>query len=81
MREVMRTQLVVLPADATVEDLRHTLVREPPQRGQHLYPVVDGERRVRGVVTRKELRKLTQSRAHGRFARRRGPRTRGGASR
>jgi CBS domain-containing protein len=63
VREVMRTKLVVLPADATVEELRHTLVREPAQRGQHLYPVVDGERRVRGVVTRKELRDLTESRA------------------
>jgi chloride channel protein, CIC family len=63
VREVMRTQLVVLPADATVEDLRHTLVRETPQRGQQLFPVLDGERRVRGVVTRKELHKLTQSRA------------------
>jgi CBS domain-containing protein len=63
VREVMRTKLVVLSADATVEELRHTLVREPAQRGQHLYPVVDIERRVRGVVTRKELRELTESRA------------------
>ncbi len=65
VREVMRTQLVVFPADATVEDLRHTLVREAPQRGQQLFPVLDGERRVRGVVTRKELHNLTQSRATG----------------
>jgi chloride channel protein, CIC family len=63
VREVMRTQLVVFPAGATVEDLRHTLVREAPQRGQQLFPVLDGESRVRGVVTRKELHKLTQSRA------------------
>ena len=32
-------------------------------RGQHLYPVVDGERRVSGVITRKQLRALTQSAA------------------
>jgi CBS domain-containing protein len=63
VREVMRTKLVALPADASVEELRHTLVREPAQRGQHLYPVVDRERRVRGVVTRKELRALTESSA------------------
>ena len=63
MREVMRTKLVALPADATVEELRHTLVREPAQRGQHLYPVVDGERRVKGVVTRKQLRELMESSA------------------
>ena len=61
VREVMRTKLVVLPAGATVEDLRHTLVREPAQRGQHLYPVVDDERRVKGVITRKQLLALTES--------------------
>jgi chloride channel protein, CIC family len=61
VREVMRTKLVVLPADASVEELRHTLIREPAQRGQHLYPVVDAEGRVTGVVTRKELRELTDS--------------------
>ena len=63
VREVMRTKLVVFPADATVEQLRHTVLREPAQRGQHLYPVVDGERRVSGVITRKQLRALTQSSA------------------
>ena len=57
----MRTKLVALPAGATVNDLRDTLVREPAQRGQHLYPVVDYERRVKGVITRKQLRELTES--------------------
>ena len=61
VREVMRTKLVALPADATVEELRHTIVREPVQRGQHLFPVVDAERHVSGVITRKQLRALTQS--------------------
>ena len=63
VREVMRTKLVVLPADATVEQLRRTILREPAHRGQHLYPVVDGERLVSGVITRKQLRALTQSSA------------------
>ncbi len=61
VREVMRTKLVALPAGANVNDLRDTLVREPAQRGQHLYPVVDDERRVKGVITRKQLRELTES--------------------
>jgi CIC family chloride channel protein len=65
VREVMRTKLVAFPAEATVEDLRHTLVREPSQRGQHLYPVVDSERHVKGVITRKQLRALVESRAAG----------------
>jgi CIC family chloride channel protein len=66
VREVMRTNLVVLPAGATVNELRDTLIREPPaQRGQHLYPVVDSERRIRGVITRKQLRELTESAVSG----------------
>ena len=61
VREVMRTKLVALPAEASVSDLRKTLVREPAQRGQHLYPVVDGDRHIKGVITRKQLRELTES--------------------
>lgn len=61
VREVMRTNVVALPAEATVEELRGALVREPAQRGQHLYPVVDSARRVKGVVTRKQLRELVDS--------------------
>ncbi len=65
VREVMRTKLVALPAEATLAELRQTLVREPAQRGQHLYPVVDDARHVRGVVTRKQLRELMESSAGG----------------
>ena len=61
VREVMRTKLVALPADATIEELRHTALREPAHRGQHLYPVVDSEGRVSGVITRKQLGVLTHS--------------------
>jgi CIC family chloride channel protein len=61
VREVMRTKLVALPAGATLADLRDTLIREPAQRGQHLYPVVDDDRRLKGVITRKQLRELTSS--------------------
>jgi H+/Cl- antiporter ClcA/CBS domain-containing protein len=59
VREAMRTKVAALPAEATIENLRHILVRAPAERGQHLYPVVDREKRVKGVVTRKQLRKLT----------------------
>jgi CBS domain-containing protein len=61
VREVMRTQLVVLPGGASMEELRKAAVRQPAHRGQHLYPVVDGARRLRGVVTRRDLRALTES--------------------
>jgi H+/Cl- antiporter ClcA/predicted transcriptional regulator len=65
VREAMRTKLVALPAGATVEDVRKTLIREPAQRGQHLYPVVDNERRIQGVITRKELRGIAESAVSG----------------
>jgi H+/Cl- antiporter ClcA/predicted transcriptional regulator len=65
VREVMRTKLVALPADATIEELRRKVLREPAQRGQHLFPVVDDDGRVNGVITRKQLRALTQSAGPG----------------
>jgi chloride channel protein, CIC family len=65
VREVMRTQVVALPADAAVETLRDALIREPAQRGQHLYPVIDGEGQLKGVITRKQLRELAGTAAEG----------------
>lgn len=64
VREVMRTNVAVLPAEATIEDLRHTFVRHPIGRGQHLFPVVDPEKHVKGVVTRSQLRELMDSPSH-----------------
>jgi CBS domain-containing protein len=61
VREVMRTKVVALPSNATVGDIRSMLLREPQQRGQHLFPVVDDDRHLRGVITRKQLRAMTQS--------------------
>jgi H+/Cl- antiporter ClcA/CBS domain-containing protein len=60
VREVMRTKVVALPGSATVGDIRNVVLREPAQRGQHLFPVVDEDLRVRGVITRKQLRAVTQ---------------------
>jgi len=59
----MRTKMVAFPADATIEDLRHTLVRQPAHRGQHLYPVVDTQRRIKGGVTRKQIHELMETAA------------------
>jgi len=81
VREAMRTKLVALPAEATIDDLRHVLIRAPAQRGQHLYPVVDREKRVKGVVTRKQLRKIDRMAGGGSVSCRRAERTRRGLSR
>jgi CBS domain-containing protein len=61
VREVMRTRLVAFPANATRDDLRTILLRQPVERGQHLYPVVDTFRKVKGVITRRQLREIIDS--------------------
>ena len=61
VREVMRTKIVAFPTGITLEKVRLMLLREPAERGQHLFPVIDDEGRVKGVITRKKLRSLTES--------------------
>jgi CIC family chloride channel protein len=58
VREVMRTNVVVLPGQATVEQSRE-LIR-PSQRihGQHIFPIVDEAKRLLGVISRNHLLKL-----------------------
>ena len=58
VREVMRTKVAVLPAQATVEELRPIVLHRQTGHGQHLYPVVDADRRLIGVVTRRQLREI-----------------------
>ncbi len=61
VREVMRTKIAVLPAAATVTELRHIVLRQPSGPGQHLYPVLDDEQKLKGVVTRRQLGELIDS--------------------
>ncbi len=58
VREVMRTNVVVLPADATLEQARDFIRSSDRQKGQHLFPVVGAENTLLGVVTRNHLLKL-----------------------
>jgi H+/Cl- antiporter ClcA/CBS domain-containing protein len=55
VREVMRTRLIAFDGSGTVGEARSLLKDGHPSRGQHLYPVIDAERRLGGVVTRKDL--------------------------
>lgn len=50
----MRTSLVVLPSEASVQELSHSL-RSKNSRGQRLYPVLDGKGKLAGVLTRGDL--------------------------
>jgi CBS domain-containing protein len=64
VREVMRSKLVALPADGSLDDL-HGLHATHAPRGQHLYPVVDGGQTLRGVITRKRVGELLASSSRG----------------
>ena len=58
VREVMRTSVAALAADAPHEILRRTLRGEAPRGKQRLYPVIRDDRQLVGVVTRGDLRAL-----------------------
>jgi len=56
VREVLRTAVVALPADTTAADARSvTTASTRERRRQHLFPVVDGQDTLVGVVTRHAL--------------------------
>jgi H+/Cl- antiporter ClcA len=58
VREVMRPDVVALPADAPVSSLADALHDERSPRRQKLYPVVDAERKLIGVVPHRQLGEL-----------------------
>lgn len=60
VREVMRSNIVAIPADVSVADLATALHSGQSRRRQALYPVVDGERNLMGVATRHDLQQLVQ---------------------
>src|SRR5438270_3649127 len=51
VREVMRTNVVVLPANATLDESREMIHSSRRPHGQHVFPVVDDENRLLGVVS------------------------------
>jgi H+/Cl- antiporter ClcA len=58
VEDVMRTNVTAFPANATLLELEHAL-GHGCGRGQRLYPVINEDRRLAGVVTRGAVRKLT----------------------
>jgi len=58
VREVMRTKLVVFPASQTLRELAASFRIDHSAKGQYLYPVVDRDRHLIGVLTRKDVHAL-----------------------
>jgi CBS domain-containing protein len=64
VREVMRTNIAAIPAQVTRQELAQSLNDDHLiGNGQHLYPIVDGDRRLRGVATRRELQRFAAGEA------------------
>jgi CBS domain-containing protein len=55
VREVMRTRLVAFEGTGTIAEARSTVKDGHSTGGQHLYPVIEADRRLSGVITRKDL--------------------------
>jgi CBS domain-containing protein len=58
VREVMRTKVVALPADATLEQARELMRPTHKEHGQHIFPLVENNNHLVGVVSRNHLLKL-----------------------
>jgi CBS domain-containing protein len=61
VREVMRTNVAVLPIDVRLRELADSLKDGHRDRGQRLYPVVDSDDELAGVVAASELELALQS--------------------
>src|SRR5580765_2322317 len=56
-REVMRTTVVALPADTPIHALDGSIA--DAERIQRLYPVVEADKSLKGVIARSDIRRLT----------------------
>jgi len=65
VEDVMRTNITALPAEATLAELKQALGHNHVGRGQRLYPVIDGDNGVLGVVTRGDLQKMENELGNG----------------
>jgi CBS domain-containing protein len=55
VREVMRTRLIAFKGSGTLNEAQSMVKNGHSTHGQHLYPVIDTDRRLSGVITRKDL--------------------------
>jgi len=62
VREVMRTNVVVLPHDGTLAQTHEMFLSADNPKGQHLFPVLGPDKKMVGVVTRNQLDRLYRQR-------------------
>jgi chloride channel protein, CIC family len=65
VREVMRSNIIAFDVNTRCEDISPSLNLDHERRGQLLYPLVDKDRLLKGVVTRNDLHQIRQSGCSG----------------
>ncbi len=58
VREVMRTNIALLPGNMTIAESRELVRPSKRVHGQHVFPVVDSTKHILGVISRNHLLKL-----------------------
>ncbi|HYX53729.1 MAG TPA: chloride channel protein [Candidatus Limnocylindrales bacterium] len=61
VEDVMRTSISALPAESTLAEVRQAVDHSENGRGQRVYPVIDQDRNLVGVITRGDLTKIVAS--------------------
>jgi CIC family chloride channel protein len=65
VEDVMRTNITALPAESTIAELETALAHNDNPRGQRVYPVIDGNQHLLGVMTRSDLLNALEAQRNG----------------
>ena len=65
VEDVMRTNITALPAESTIAELEAALAHNDNPRGQRVYPVIDGDQQLLGVMTRYDLQTAIENQRNG----------------
>jgi chloride channel protein, CIC family len=65
VEDVMRTSITAFPTAATISEMETVLDRNDNPRGQRVYPVIDGNQRLVGVVKRRDIMSALESQRSG----------------
>jgi CIC family chloride channel protein len=65
VEDVMRTNITAFPAESTISELETALAHNDNPRGQRVYPVIDRDQRLLGVMTRHDLLNALASQRNG----------------
>src|SRR6476646_2213697 len=65
VEDVMRTNITAFPAESTISELETALAHNDNPRGQRVYPVIDGDQHLLGVMTRYDLLNALEHQRNG----------------